>query len=161
MSAGQPGGESAIFQASRKHHLMKFHQLLQQRDALLQHARLANLAFAHHRLAEFGARIARARLHGDVTLSLGDPADDRPWPVLLSTETNPSVIEEHFTDADIAELADILTFLHDDAGATEFNFRLEELETRYLPGLRRELAEAGVAPASAPTPTGNLRPERG
>lgn len=136
---------------------MKFHQLLQNRDTLLHQTRLANLAFAHDRLTAVGARIARARLHGAVTLSLADPAEGRAWPVLLSFATSPAVIEEHFTDADIAELADILTFLHEGAGTTEFHFRLEELAGRYLPGLQRELAQAGVAPAPAPTPPNHAR----
>lgn len=123
---------------------MKFHQLLHQRDALLRHARLANLAFAHHQLVEFGRRIARARLCGSVTLSLADPSDGRHWPTLLAHEGNQSLIEEHFLDEDMVELADILSFLHEGENVTEFTFRLEELENRFLPGLRRELVEAGV-----------------
>lgn len=135
---------------------MKFHQLLHQRDALLRHARLANLAFAHHQLVEFGSRIAQARLRGSVTLSLADPSDDRHWPTLLAHEGNQSVIEEHFVDEDIVELADILSFLHEGEGAILFTFRLEDLETRFLTGLRRELAEAGVIlDFAAPSPAGS------
>ena len=137
---------------------MKFLQLLHQRDALLRHARLANLAFAYHRLAEFGARIARARLHGPVTLQLTDPSVDRHWPVLLAHGGSQSVIEEHFMDEEIGELADLLSFLHEGDGLTEFTFRLEELAGRYLPGLRGELAQAGVAPdAEAPSPEDSHR----
>ena len=124
---------------------MKFFHLLHQRDALLRHARLANLAFAYHRLGDFTARITRAQLRGEVALTLADPSADRPWPVLLAHEGNQSVIEEHFMDEDIAELGDILAFLHEGDAATEFTFRLEALERRFLPGLRRELAQAGVA----------------
>lgn len=124
---------------------MKFNQLLHQRDALLRHARLANLAFAHHQLVEFGTRIAQARLRGSVTLSLADPSDDRHWPTLFAHEGNQSVIEEHFIDEDILELADILSFLHEGEDHTEFTFRLDELEDSFLPGLRRELVDAGVA----------------
>jgi hypothetical protein len=68
---------------------MKVHSLLPQRDTLLQRARLANVAFTHHRLADFGVRISRDRLQGADTLSLGDPGNDRPWPVLHFLETTP------------------------------------------------------------------------
>jgi hypothetical protein len=123
---------------------MKFHELLHQRDALLRQARLANLAFAHQRLGDFAARIARARLHGEVVLSPADPASDRLWPVLLRQSGHQSVIDEHFTDEDIAELADLLAFVRE-GDRTELAFLLEELGPRFLPGLRRELEHAGVA----------------
>jgi hypothetical protein len=140
---------------------MKIHDLLLQRDALLRHARLANFAFAHHRLAEFGTRITRAHLHGPVTLSLADPSVDRLWPVLLALEANQSVIEEHFTDEDIGELADILVFLNEGEGATEFTFSLEELAGRYLPGLQRELSAAGISLAQEAPSTEDSNRERG
>jgi hypothetical protein len=124
---------------------MKFLNLLHQRGALLRQARLANLAFTYQQLGDFVARIARAKLRGEVTLSLADPDADRLWPVLLAHESSQAVIEEHFTDEDIVELADILEFLDADNGATDFTFRIEELESRFMPGLRRELEKAGVA----------------
>ena len=58
-------------------------------------------------------------------------------------------------------LADILAFLHGDAGTTELDFRLEELANRELPDLRRQLAQAGFALAPAPPSAGDLRHERG
>ena len=123
---------------------MNFHQLLLQRVALLRQARLANLAFAWQRLDQWAHRIARARLQGVVTLRLADPADDRPWPLLQANSVSRAVIEEHFTDEDILELADILAFLADDPRAVEFPFRLEELADRVLPAIEQELAAAGV-----------------
>lgn|GEM_PF-639047 len=123
---------------------MKFSQLLKLRAALLRHTRLANLAFALHRLTEFGERINRAGLHGAVTLNLADSSVECLWPLLVAREGNQSVIEEHFTDEDSAELADILAFLHEGEGLTEFNFLIERLADRYLPNLRRELTQAGV-----------------
>lgn len=124
---------------------MNFHQLLQQRDALLRQARLANIAFAYRRLRDFAGRIDRARLQGEVTLRPGDPAADLPWPELIAEEGSQSVIEEHFLDEDISELADILAFLGGNDKPAEYTFRLEELGSRFLPGLRRELERAGVA----------------
>ena len=67
---------------------MKVHSLLPQRDTLLQRARLANVAFTHHRLADFGVRISRARLQGADTLSLGIPATTAPGP--YSTPSRPT-----------------------------------------------------------------------
>lgn len=134
---------------------MNFHQLLLQRDAVLHQARLANLAFAYDRLADFAGRLARAQIRGELTLGLADPAGDRPWPVLLAVEGSQSVIEEHFTEEAIVELADIFAYLREDREIMEFTFRPAELETRFLAGLRSDLEAGGVsldAPAPAPAP---------
>lgn len=137
---------------------MKFHQLLHQRNVLLRQARLANLAFAYDRLSDFGARIARARLRGEVTLRLADPAAARLWPVLIAHEGSQAVLDEHFLDEDVVELADILAFLSEDGPTTAFTFRLEELEGRFRPDLRRELEKAGVALENeAPSPEDSNR----
>ena len=125
---------------------MKYSQLLHHRDALIRQARLANVAFAHHRLGEFAARIARARLHGAVTLHGGDATGDQPWPRLVADEGSQAVIEEYFLDEDVIELADILAFLHDTSRLTELTLRLEEIGSRYLPRLRQELEQADIAP---------------
>lgn len=139
---------------------MNYHQLLFHRAALLRQARLANLAFAWHRLDDWARRITRARLQGAVTLRLADPAGDRAWPALLARSGSQAVIEEHFTDEDIVELADIVAFLTDDPRAAEFDFRLEELATRFLPAIQQELAEAGVIvhPTVSPTEDSNRGP---
>jgi hypothetical protein len=140
---------------TRNHTTMKFSELLHQRDALLRQARLANLAYAHQRLSEFAARITRARLRGPVTLSVAAPGTDRLWPILQTHEANASVFEEHFLDEDVVELADILAYLQPGDTAGEFTFRLEELGPRFLPGLRRELDRAGIAPDPSDRPPGD------
>ena len=138
---------------------MNFHQLINQRDFLLRQARLANLAFAYQRLSVYAARIARGRLQGLVRLQPGDPAGDRPWPGLVALEGSQAVIEEHFLDEDGVELADILGFLDKEAGAADVAFRLEELGSRFLPGLRRELVQAGIDPGPVvPHPEDTRRP---
>ncbi len=139
---------------------MNFHQLLQQRDALLRQARLANTAYAYRRLGEFAGRIARAQLHGAVRLDPGDPAGERPWPGLTALDGSQAVLEEHFLDEDILELADILCFLGLDTGSG-VTFRLEELGARFLPGLRRELAQAGLNPGPESSPTEGSNHRRG
>lgn len=123
---------------------MNIHHLLQQRDVLLQQARLANAAYAYQRLAEFAGRIARARLRGAVALRPGDPAGPQPWPGLDARQGSQAVIEEHFLDEEIVELTDILAFLGEDLRSGGVTLRLEDLGARYLPRLKDELVAAGV-----------------
>ena len=72
-----------------------------------------------------------------------DPAADRFWPTLTALEGSQSVIEEHFTDGDVADMADLLAF---NAGRDDevASFRLEEMRERLLAPLRSELLNAGV-----------------
>lgn len=139
---------------------MKFLHLLHQRDALLRQTRLANLAYAYQRLGDFSARLTRARLRGEAVLSLADPAADRLWPELTALNGHQSVIEEHFTDEDLVELADLVTYLRDDAHTTEFTFRLEDFAARFLAPVRDELARAGISvdrTALTPSPEDSSR----
>jgi hypothetical protein len=138
---------------------MKFIQLLQNRDVLIRQARLANVAFAYHRLRDFAVRIERARLTGVVTLHGGDPAGEQPWPRLVANDGRQSPIEEHFLDEDVIELADILVFLHDSEPITELSFRLDELAARYLPRLQDELERANVVPEEPVPQPGDPEPQ--
>jgi len=128
---------------------MNFHQLIQQRGHLQRQARLANVAFAYDRLARLAHRITRAQLHGPVILRASDPDGGRPWPMLIAQLGSQAVIEEHFTDEDIVDLADLLGFVGAEFVAGELAFPLEEVGERYLPPLERELARAGVRPTVA------------
>ena len=49
-------------------------------------------------------------------------------------------------------------YLTEDLTTTDFNFRLEELEPRFLPDLRAELEAAGVDLTSKPGPHDALKP---
>ncbi|MFI5357493.1 MAG: hypothetical protein ACHQ4G_09175 [Opitutales bacterium] len=134
---------------------MKLQYLLLQRETLLREAHLANLAYAHERLGEFGARIARARLHGDAALQPADADAGRPWPVLIADAVNPAVIEEHFTEEYLAGLADVFRFLAEDETA-DVTFRFEDVAARLQAGLRQQLVSQGVevddtAPAALDT----------
>ena len=128
---------------------MNFHQLIQQRGHLQRQARLANVAFAYDRLARLAHRITRAQLHGPVILRASDPDGGRPWPMLIAQLGSQAVIEEHFTDEDIVDLADLLVFAGAEFVAGELSFPLEDLGERYLPPLERELVQAGVIPPGA------------
>lgn len=123
---------------------MKLHQLLQQRQELLRRARLANAAFAYRELGAFAARIARGRLRGQVTLHMADAASGRAWPALVADEGSQAVLDEHFVDQDMLDLADLLVFASGGEHRTSFTFRIEELDGRFRPALRRELESAGV-----------------
>lgn len=141
----EAGEEADSFITKKKPILMKFFQLLRQRDALLRQARLANLVFAYHRLSAFAERIARAQLCGKIHLQAADSTEGRPWPVLETYHCSQAVLEEHFLDEDILELTDILTFLSEEGRATEFVFQLEELENQFMTPLRRKLEDEGIS----------------
>jgi hypothetical protein len=131
---------------------MKLSSLLNQRRVLLQQAQLANLAFAYDRLSDFAGRIERGGLSGEVRLQHPVLEGERYWSSLTALEGNQSVIEEHFTDEDITDLADIVAF---SSGKLELdiNFRLEELAGRFLHPLRLHLKRAGVECDDAGTPS--------
>ena len=130
---------------------MKISNLISQREALQRQTHLANLAFAYQQLDALVSRLDRAQLHGLVCLQPRDPAVDRYWPVLTALEGSQSVIEEHFTDGNVADLADLLAFNTGRDDAVE-SFRLEELGDRFLAPLRAELLKAGVQFEHGPRP---------
>lgn len=122
---------------------MNISRLLATRQALLRQTQLANLAFAYSTLRTFAARIANAGLRGAVKLRPADPADECYWATLTALEGSQAVIEEHFSDRDLLELAEAVTF----AIETEFReleFRLEDLGDHYVAPLRQRLEDAGI-----------------
>jgi hypothetical protein len=122
---------------------MKLSKLLSQREALLEHARLANLAFAYAKLADISTRVDRAQLRGAVTLRHPQPDTERYTATLTMLEGNQSVIEEHFTDEDVLDLADVIAFLYHQR-ELELTFRIEELADKFMSPLRLELEQIGV-----------------
>lgn len=123
---------------------MKIYQLLEQRRELLRQTRLANTAFAYRELGKMASRIAGAKLRGRVTLYLPDPDTQRAWPTLVAEGFSQAVLDEHFVDEDLLDLADLLVFAVGGDRPASFAFRLEELDARFRPALRRELESAGV-----------------
>ena len=122
---------------------MRLSKLLQQREVLLRQAHLANLAFAHERLGDFAARIARGRLRGPVSLKRADDDAGRPWPTLTALLGHQSVIEEHFSDEDIIDLADVIGYALD-VPEGDVVFDLAEVQARFQQPVRQALLEAGV-----------------
>lgn len=125
---------------------MKFDDLLNYRDELVRHARLANVAYAYQWLSDFGARLAASGLKGEVELRAADAEGNPRRPSLGAVDFSQSVVEEHFLDAEIAELAEVLAFVHNGSVVVALKFRLEEVAARFLPALRRELEESDIFP---------------
>jgi hypothetical protein len=123
--------------------MKKLSTLLAQRQALLRRARLANLAFAFHTLSAFVHRIARAQLTGRVSLRHAAPDAERYWASLTALDGNQSVIEEHFADEDLMDLADVVAFITGNE-TLDITFRLEEISDVFLIPLRSELEREGI-----------------
>ena len=122
---------------------MKLSQLLQKREALLRQSRLSNLAFAYWHLSRLVTRIAGAGLRGPVRLQPADPGAERYWPVLTALEGSQAVIEEHFTDENVLELADLISFLTGEQDQ-DTTFRLEDMAAKFLTPLQHSLQQGGV-----------------
>ena len=122
---------------------MKLSLLLTLRPALLRQAHLAGLAFAYWKLRDFATRIARAQLRGEVHLQQAEAEAGRYWASLTALEGSQSVIEEHFTDEDIMDLADLVAFVTGESHL-DLTFRIEQLAERFVTPLRLQLELAGV-----------------
>lgn len=122
---------------------MNISYLLAHRDAYLQKARLANLAYAHEALRAFAERFARAGIAGRVRLQSTSPDDDRFIPTLTALDANQSIIEEHFTEEDAIELTDLIGFI---SGEDDIDLTLtaREFTETLLPPVRFELESKGI-----------------
>lgn len=123
---------------------MKLSALLASRPTILRQAALAHAAAAWLTLHHASLRIAAGGLHGHVRLRHGDNVDgEAPWTLLTSDEIRPSVLEEHFTDDDILEIAEALAYATD-AERVDVTFRIESLGEVYATPLLQSLEKAGV-----------------
>ena len=122
---------------------MKLSSLLAQRRSLIKQAQLANLAFAYDRLSDFTKRIMRAQLSGKVRLKQAEPNAERYVTSLTAMNGSQAVIEEHFTDDDLMDLADVIAYVTSEYDI-DLTFRLEELGIRFLVPLRAQLVHAGI-----------------
>jgi hypothetical protein len=121
---------------------MKLSSLLANRNAIIRQAYLANAAHAYCTLDQLARRVDRACLSGRVKLRHANEEEERWHPLLLALQSNQSLIEEHFSDRDIVELADSIAFV-DTEDRAEVEFRLEDLADWMVP-LKSVLDEAGV-----------------
>jgi hypothetical protein len=123
--------------------LMKLSKLLATRQGILRQAWLANLGYAYATLKTLADRVETAQLSGRVRLQPADPTEERYWAALTALEGNQSVIEEHFSDQDVLDLADAAVFA---VGAEfgEIEFPLENLAEQFVAPIRTTLDQAGV-----------------
>lgn len=122
---------------------MKLSDLLASRKAIVHQATLTNLAYAYQVLTSLAGRITGARLRGIVRLQQASEPREGEWPTLTALTGSQSVIEEHFTDGDILELAEAVFFVADHH-ERDLSFPLEELSSLFIAPLREVLEKAGV-----------------
>lgn len=135
---------------------MKLSALLASRSTIIRQAALAHTASAWLTLSRAADRVDAARLRGAVRIRVtDDPEDDAPWASFTSDDIRTSVLEEHFSDEDLQELAEAIAFAADSREIDE-TFRIEILRETYAEPLLRELKKSGVTldldrlPASPP-----------
>jgi len=122
---------------------MKISKLIATHHAIIQQARLANLAQAYFTLRRCAERVRRARLGGLVNLRQPDADEGRLWATLTALEGNQSVLEEHFCDEELMEFADAVAFARG-IDSLDIEFRLEALMTEFVIPLEAQLKQAGV-----------------
>jgi hypothetical protein len=122
---------------------MKISKLLATHHAILEQARLANLAEAYLTLHRVAERVRRGRLTGLVNLRQPDAAEGRLWASLTALEGNQSVLEEHFREEELMEFADAVAFARG-AAVLDVTFRLEAMAALFVEPLADELRRGGV-----------------
>ena len=122
---------------------MKISKLIATHHAILQQARLANLAQAYVTLWRCAERVRRAQLCGLVNLRQPDAGEGRFWATLTALEGKQSVLEEHFCDEELMDFADAVAFVRGIAGL-DIRFRLEALSVEFVAPLEAQLKQAGV-----------------
>ncbi|MDF3056293.1 MAG: hypothetical protein K0R17_508 [Rariglobus sp.] len=136
---------------------MKLSALLASRPTILRQAALAHTAAAWLTLQHASTRIAAAGLRGMVRLHQSDPAEnDLPWATLTSDEIRASVLEEHFSEDDLIELAEALAHATDTSRVT-LEFPIEALGEAFAAPLLNELEKAGVTVDVDGRPAGGRR----
>jgi hypothetical protein len=123
---------------------MNFSKLLSSRQSLLRQARLANLAFSYFTVCRLAKRVAMAGLTNQVRLRATTAGEEIIPASLTAISGNQSVIEEHFSDEDVLQLADSVEFALE-APFVEVEFALDELVSTFAVPLRVALEQAGVA----------------
>jgi hypothetical protein len=123
---------------------MKLSALLASRSTILRQAALAHTAAAWLTLQYTSMRIAAAGLHGTVRLRQADPAEEEtPWATLTSDEIRSSILEEHFTEDDLVEIAEAVAYATD-ADFADVEFQIEIFGETYAAPLLENLKKAGV-----------------
>lgn len=122
---------------------MNLSHLLATRQSLLEQARLANTAFAYVTLRRLAAAVQRARLTGVVRLRQPNEAEEHFWATLEPLLGSQAVFDEHFSDEDVADMADAVAFVLGTCNL-DLTFPIEELDATFARPLLDVLQRAGV-----------------
>jgi hypothetical protein len=122
---------------------MKISKLIATHHAIIEQARLANLAQAYITLRRCAERVHRGQLTGLVNVRQPDADEGRQWASLIALEGRQSVLEEHFSDEEIMEFADAVAFARG-IEVLDITFRIEALTAEFVAPLEAELKQAGV-----------------
>ena len=123
---------------------MKLSNLIASREKILAQARLANLAFAYVTLKKLANVVQRGQLTGLVRLQQLDEKEERYWAMLTALSGNQSVVDEHFSDQDVADLADAVE-LTNPGVSLDVTFPIEDLGSVFVTPVEAELERAGVS----------------
>lgn len=123
---------------------MNISDLLKNRQELRRQVHLANLAFSYTTLRRFAERVNNARIQGRVRLRPASEGEDATPATLTALDGSQSVIEEHFIDEEIHQLADSIAFSIE-TSFNEIEFHIEHLAEKFAAALRTELTESGVS----------------
>ncbi len=122
---------------------MKISKLIATHHAIINQARLANLAQAYLTLRRCAERVRRARLCGLVNLRQPDAGEGRLWASITALEGRQSVLEEYFCDEELMEFADAVAFVRC-VNCLDVVFKIEALREEFVVPLEAQLRKAGV-----------------
>lgn len=128
---------------------MNLSKLLSSRQSLIEQTRLANMAYAYVTLKRLAAVFRRAGLVGPVQVQQPNEMEERYWATLTPLACSQSVADEHFSEDDVAALADAISFI---TGVTplDITFRIENLDEEFIAPLAVALEHAGVSLEEVP-----------
>lgn len=102
------------------------------------------MAFAYVTLSAAAAVVRRGQLTGLVRLQQPDEKEERYWASLTALSGSQAVLDEHFSDDDVAAMADAVAFATPGIGLLDVTFPIESLESEYVEPLVAALERAGV-----------------
>lgn len=122
---------------------MNLSNLIASREKLVAQARLANMAFAYATLKRLAAVVARGHLSGVVRLQEPNEKEEHYWATLTAVSGSQAVLDEHFSDDDVAALVDAVA-VATPGNLLDVTISIEDLEHDYVVPLEVALRRAGV-----------------
>ena len=122
---------------------MNLSKLIASRESIVAQARLANMAFAYATLKRLSAVVARGQISGLIRLQEPNEKEERFWPALTALSGSQAVLDEHFSDDDVAVMADAVA-VATPGNSLDVTFQIENLERDYVIPLEVALHRLGV-----------------